>query len=424
MAVGLFDPITNSEDAMIARAGIEQYHACTYLRAYIMASLCFESPFIVSDSSVNLNKAFRSLIDYRESKGDYNLDFLPKADFKELICKGYIRFAARRPFEGNFFEALRVSQQGKEAVDLPSERYTRMIDEICPNEYVYDYSLDTVSQLFTSKFKDSIWHELNHDAPIPLERARLLQKLNDWLSDNETITYNDAKSIILEGREEKDAQKDPEYQYIWRILRKSYDYNVPDAINADFCMTLHGIKPSRNQDWVLKVDRKLFLKPDDCNLLCNVYGFALLPVKHLEDLWDTSEYQNFRQQITRLRTEAIVLDEHVDEYVIALEKYLLKISEAIKDVYDIRNNENIPYEKGKLSSIPIMINYYFKSDNSWVVAAKFANDIRNISGMLPNFIYSIIQEVFFKALPVLAKKGSTIPDPPKEICEAIILQRE
>ncbi len=43
----LFDKITNSEDEMIARAGIPRYKACTYLRAYIMASLCFEPHLVI-----------------------------------------------------------------------------------------------------------------------------------------------------------------------------------------------------------------------------------------------------------------------------------------------------------------------------------------------------------------------------------------
>lgn len=419
MVTGLFDPITNSEDAMIARAHIKKYLACTYLRAYIMASLCFEPQLIISDSSVNLNKAFRTLIDYRESEGDYNLDYMPKADFETLIREGHIRFAARDTFKGNFSEALRVSQQGKQAVDVPSERYTKKIDEICSNEYVYWYNLKEISQLFTSKFKDSIGKELNRDAPIPLERMKLLRELNDRLSDKETITYNDVKSILLRGREEKYAEKDPEYQYIRRILRQSYDYNVPDLIHADYCMPLRGIRPSRNQDWMLKADRKLFLEPDKCNLLCNIYGFSELPVSHLQYIWGSNEYENFRRQIGQFRAGVIELD----EYVISLKNYLMKINEVVRDVYTVKHNKNIPYEKRKLSSIPIRIRHYFKADDSWVVAAKIINDMRNATGLLDDFFVSIIEEVFFKALPVWAKKGSVIPDPPEEINEAIILQK-
>lgn len=58
----LFDSITNSEDEMILRTGIKRYHVCTYLRAYIMTLLCFEPRLVISDSAVNLNRAFRTLI--------------------------------------------------------------------------------------------------------------------------------------------------------------------------------------------------------------------------------------------------------------------------------------------------------------------------------------------------------------------------
>lgn len=419
MAVGLYDPITNSEDAMIARAGIKKHHACTYLRAHIMASLCFEPQFIVSDSSVNLNRAFRTLIDYRESEGNYNLDYMPKADFEELIREGHIRFAARDNFRGDFSGALRVSQQKKQAVDLPSERYTKKIDEICSNEYVYWYNLKEISQLFTSKFRDSVERELNQDTQTPPERLKLLRKLNNRLSDKETIEYSDVKSILLDGRKEKYAEKDPEYQYIRRMLRQSYDYNIPDVIHADLCMPLQGIQPSRSQDWMLKMDRELYLEPDEYDLLCNVYGFSELPVSRLKEIWKSIEYENFRQQINLFRADVIELD----EYVTALKNYLRKINEAIKDVYTIKHNKNVPYEKEKLSSILIKIRYYFKADDGWVVAVKFLNDTRNIVGLSENLVSSIIQELFFKALPVLAKKGSVIPAPPEEIREAIILQK-
>ena len=59
MEYALFDKITNSEDEMILNAGIPKRKACTYLRAYIMASLCFEPYFVISYSSVFLKGAFR-----------------------------------------------------------------------------------------------------------------------------------------------------------------------------------------------------------------------------------------------------------------------------------------------------------------------------------------------------------------------------
>ena len=75
----LFDSITNSEDKMILHTGIKSI-MLVLLRAYIMASLCFEPQLVVSDLAVNLNRAFRTLIGYDEGAGIYKLEYLPKTD--------------------------------------------------------------------------------------------------------------------------------------------------------------------------------------------------------------------------------------------------------------------------------------------------------------------------------------------------------
>ena len=250
MNTALFDPITNSEDEMILRAGIPRYKACTYLRAYIMASLCFEPQFVISDTSVNLNKAFRTLVDYNEGD-DYTLEDLPQwADFDWLIQNGYIRFAARDKYKGNFSDALRKSQSKMKDVDLPGEKYTRTIDEISSDEYIYWYNLDEISRKFTANFRHLMDYELYKNRNTLPEDARLLRELIHRLSDEETFTYNDVKKILLENY----SKKDDKYKYVRSLLRKSYDYNIPDLLGLDYCMPLQNTKPTRNQEWTVVRD--------------------------------------------------------------------------------------------------------------------------------------------------------------------------
>lgn len=406
----LFDSITNSEDEMILRTGIKRYHACTYLRAYIMASLCFEPRLVISDSAVNLNRAFRTLIDYEEGAGNYKLEYLPKADFDWLIRNGHIRFAARDTYKGDFSEALRVSQKNMKGVDLPSERYTRRIDEICSNEYVYWYNLDDISHRFTYKFMNSIKDELK-DANILPEREKLLRKLIYILSDKETITYNGVKTILLKDYREEDD----EYKYVRRILRQSYDYNVPELLDLDYCMPLQGIKPSRDQDWKLKVAVEQVL---ECDFACSVYGFAALPVSHLKYIWEG--YDDFERQINCFQNGTIELNEYME----ALSKYILRINDVVRDVYTIKNNDNDPYKKGKLSSLPIAIRHYCKTDDTSVVIAKILNDAWNLYNLGTDLGSSILDLFFSKFLPNLAKKKNIFPEPPEEINEAIIVQNK
>lgn len=404
---GLFDPIINSEDEMIARAGIKRYQACAYLRAHIMASLCFEPYLVVSDSAVNLNRAFRTLIDSHEGKGYYKED-LVNADFEWLIREGHIRFAARNDSDGNFSETLRKTQKSKKNVDHPSKKYTKMIDEVCSDTMVYWYSIEEISKRFTSKFKSCIRHKLDSDA-IPLEWESLFRELINRLSDKETIKYSDVKDILLEKHNEEDA----EYQYVRKILRQSYDYNVPELLGLDYCMPLEGINLSHNKEWMLKASIDLSLSQE---LLCNVYGLSVIPVTSLKYIWESSEYENFRRQLDCFRTDGI---EHLDEYVESLENYIWKINDVVSDFYSVKQGYYPQYEKGKLSSIPVKTRLYLANDTSAIIA-NCVNDTMNILSLTS--VSSIFKAVLSKVLPVLAKKRSHLPEPPDEVKQAIILQ--
>ena len=305
-----------------------------------------------------------------------------------------------------------MSQRNMKGVDLPSEKYTKRIDEICSNEYVYWYNLDDISHRFTSKFKNSIKDELQ-DANILPEREKLLRKLTYILSDKETITYNGVKSILLEDYGEEDA----EYKHVRRILRQSYDYNVPELLGLDYCMPLQNTKPSQNQDWRLKVGVEEIL---ECDFACSVYGFAALPASHLKYIWESKEYDDYERQINCFRNGTIDLNEYME----ALGKYLLRINDVVRDVYTIKNNHNDPYKKGKLSSVPIAIRHYCKTDDTSVVIAKLLNDAWNLYSLGTDLGSAVFDLFFSKFLPNLAKKKNIFPEPPEEINEAIIIQNK
>ena len=409
----LFDKITNSEDEMIARAGIPRYKACTYLRAYIMVSLYFEPHLVISDTSVNLNRAFRTLVDDREGAG-YTLEDLPQdADFDRLIQKGHIRFAARDRYRGNFSDALRVSQEKMKGVDLPGERYTKRIDEICSDKYVYWYNLDAISRKFTLNFKRRMEKDL-YDNPNTLpENAKLLQRLIRRLADEETITYNGVKSLLKE--EYNIPPKDSRYQYIRSLLRPAYDNNIPDLLGLDYCMSLNDIEPSQKQEWKLELTHEQAL---DCNFVCDVYGLAKLPVSHLTYIWESPQYRNWEKQAERFR-EGIF---DINEYIEALNKYLMKINEVVADIYARTSTQKASYKNAKLSSMPIAVRHYVKADDTKVVIAKFARDAWNIGRFCTGLDVLALGDVFFKMLPNLVQKSNDFPAPPEKIKDAVIMQ--
>lgn len=414
MEYALFDKITNSEDEMISRAGIPKYKACTYLRAYIMASLCFEPYFVISDTSVNLNRAFRTLVDYDEG-ADYMLDDLPReADFDKLIEEGHIRFAARDKYKGNFSDALRKSQEKMTEVDLPGKKYTEMIDGICSDEYVYWYNLDEISRRFTSKFKGFMDEDLYKNPNTLPENVKVLQNLIHRLSDEETVTYNGVKSILLD--EYKYSKEDDRYKYIRGLLRKTYDSNPP-VPDLDYCMPLYDIEPSRKQDWKLELTHEQVL---DCNFECDVYGLAKLPVSHLTYIWESPQYFNWEKQVKHFREGTFDLNEYIE----ALENYIQKINDVVADIYTRTSAYNNSFKKAKLSRIPIVIRQYVKTDNKKVVIAKLLRDGWDIYRFCIGLDKLVIGDIISKILPNLMQNLDDFPAPPEKIREAVVLQNK
>lgn len=418
----IFDPITNSEDEMLLRARFHRSHAPTYLRAYIMASLCIEPQFVLSDSAANLNRAFRTLVDVREAK-DYNLSYLPKADFDWLISEGHIRFAARDDYKGRFSDGLREAQKKMETVDQPSERYTKRLDEICSDNQVYWFNLKKISGMFTNNFREGIKKELS-SPDLSLRRERMIGQLMNRLADQETYKYGEIKSILLEWVDEWDE----DYQAIRKIMRQAYEYNVPNELGLDYNMYV----PSRDAETLLKQGGRLELVQElireekvQVDFACSVHGFAVLQAKNLKEIWASSEYEAFQKQLREFRNGTLDLD----EYLQTLSQYLQVINEYVardftQKHYDYRNDL---YEKGKLSSLLIKVRQYFKGDEPWAVVVKAANDARNVGGTAEDiFTGSLISPgvgLFFKLLSAYAKKKSTFPELPEEVNEAIILQQ-
>lgn len=433
MPDALFDPIINSEDEMLIRAGLQErkYHAATYLRAYIMASLCFEQKLVVTDTAAILNKAFRTLIDKREGVG-YNQDFLPEAaDFDWLIQEGHIEFAARDDRVGNFSDLSEEFRLKKKNVDLPSEEYARKLDEIYYGKRIHEYNINEATKKFTFKFRDQVKKKLEDINTYP-EITKTLRDLTYILSDKETLDYNSVKNTMKDklGLEEKN----PQYQYVRGILRQSYDYNIPELLGLDYCRSLQGIKPSCKRDWKLELDREKTLEFD---FDCSIYGLAALPTRNLLDIWGSDPGEEFAKQLRSFRAGAI----EIDEYVESLRRYILKINDEVRRYYDAKHSDF--YEKGKLARLKIRARQYFYSDSPCIVMTKMLkdtyntiadiwdvydmcdiSDIRNISNVRHMFDWRspIIKGIANKVIPNVAKIIDGFPDPPEEMNEAVIMK--
>ena len=82
----------------------------------------------------------------------------------------------------------------------------------------------------------------------------------------------------------------------------------------------------------------------------------------------------------------------------------MRINDVVKDVYTIKNNHNDSYKKGKLSSVPITIRHYCKTDDTSVVITKLLDDAWNLYSLGTDLVSAIFDLFFSKFLPNLAKK--------------------
>lgn len=316
----IFDSITNSEDKMIERFKIQRGEACMYLRAYIMIRLLFFEEFVISDSSINLNRALRTLILPDEGKNKYDFRKLPPADFGELIKNGTIKLAARDIYKGSFSKNLRDAQNNKERVDKPSEKYTRMIDEICNEENIYWWNEDIVSQTFTTKIREKLNEQYSEEINL------FLRDLKNRLSTYEKLEYNIVKNEALKTHEETSE----EYRILYDMLRDSYDYNIPEYFEMDYLKRFNGF-----QQRVKKHNFELN-PPEQYDIpwrySFNAYAFALLPADYLKIAWGSGEYIRYKAAMSQYMKDP----SSINQFLVSLQDYLDFIDHLLVPFYNNR----------------------------------------------------------------------------------------
>ena len=316
----IFDSITNSEDKMIERFKIPRSQACIYLRAYIMIRLFFFEEFVISDSSINLNKALRTLILQDEGKNKYDLRHLPPADFGELINSGSIRLAARDIYKGSFSNSLRNAQNNKKGVDFPSKKYTELIDEICKEKYIYWWNEDRVSYMFTKKIRENMEQQYSDEINY------FLRNLSNRLSNKEILTYNMVKNEALKMCKETSE----EYKILYDMLRDAYDYNIPEFFNMDYLKRFNGFKQSVEKHNIKINPPELYDIPWRYSF--NAYAFAQTPVEYLSIAWESGPYNRYKMAKLQYIEDKISMS----QFLASLQDYLDYIDHLLVPFYNSR----------------------------------------------------------------------------------------
>lgn len=316
----IFDSITNSEDKMIERFKIPESQACMYLRAYMMMRLFFFREFVISDSSINLNRALRTLILRDEGKNKYDLRKLPPADFGELIKDGTIKLAARDVYKGSFSESLRNAQNNKKLVDKPSAKYTRLIDEICREENIYWWNEARVSQMFTTKIRENMKQQFSDEVNF------FLRDLSNRLSDYEILDYNIVKNEALKTHDKTSE----EYRILYDMLRDAYDYNIPEYFEIEYLKRFNGFQQ--------RVEKHNFeiSPPEEYDISWkysfNAYAFALVPIEYLKIAWGSGPYNCYHTAMLQYMEGAISFS----RFLAALQDYLDYIDRLLVPFYNNR----------------------------------------------------------------------------------------
>ena len=326
----VFDSITNSEDKMIERFRIPKGQACVYLRAYIMMRLLFFKELIISDSSINLNRALRTLISQDEGGQHYDYRNLPQADFAELIKEGSIKLASRDDYKGSFSQSLRNVQSNKKRVDLPSRKYTEMIDEICKEENIYWWSEKEVSQMFTKNIRRNLEQQYSDEISL------FLRDLSNRLSGQEILTYNMVKNEALKIKKKTSE----EYRILYDMLRNSYDYNIPEYLKLNYLKGLNGFQQSvKNHSFEISLS-------EQCDIpwrySFNIYAFALLPADYLINIvWKSIEYINYEEAMAQYMKGLISFNQFLDKFQTYLGFIDCLLVPLYKNRYESNNSKNI-----------------------------------------------------------------------------------
>lgn len=322
----VFDSITNSEDKMIERFRIPKGQACVYLRAYIMMRLLFFKELVISDSSINLNRALRTLILQDEGGSRYDYRKLPrKADFAKLIKEGSIKLAARDDYKGSFSQSLRNAQNNKKYVDFPSEKYTRMIDEICKEENIYWWNEKEVSQMFTKKIRRNLEQQYSDEINL------FLRVLSNRLSSQEILTYDMVKNKALEMTKKTSE----EYRILYDMLRNSYDYNIPEYLKLNYLKRLNGFQqPVKKHSFEISLPEQYDIS---WKYSFNIYAFALLPADYLINIvWKSSEYIRYEEAMAQYMKGLISFS----RFLVTFQDYLDYIDRLLVPFYENRYESN------------------------------------------------------------------------------------
>lgn len=333
----VFDSITNSEDKMIERFKIKRGQACVYLRAYIIMRLLFFKEFVISDSSINLNRALRTLILQSEGGIHYDYRKLPPADFAELIKAGSIKLAARDDYKGCFSQSLRNAQNNKKGVDLPSEQYSSMIDEICKEENIYWWNEKDVSQMFTKKIRKSLEQQYSDEINL------FFKSLLNHLSGEEILTYNMVKNEALKTHKKTSE----EYRILYDMLRNSYDYNIPEYLKLNYLRGLNGFRRTEERhNYELDLPEQYDIS---WRYSFNLYAFALLPADYLINVvWKSGEYLRYEEAMGQYMQGAISFS----RFLAALQEYLDFLDHLLVPFYNNR------YESNKSKNIVLRLKEY------------------------------------------------------------------
>jgi len=329
---------------------ISEEGRCRFLRAYINARLLFFPQLYLTDATINNNGALRQLILSNERQ-----DIV--CDYEELIKEGSIIATVRDklPLE-NFSSELRKIQERNKHTNLPSEEYTRKIDNLFNEKYgnIIEFKLEDVSKRFTDKVKCFL--EDDYSINYAINDRMQMSNVNNWdqtgnlngLLKNSNIVrvklleeINWAQTVDLNGLLTKIENYGYKKEYLVYELFKTklsecYNNNIPESLNLNYqTMVSELLLNIDEHESVFKHEvPQRYVYNIDC--LANLPSKALIEAKNLPQR-DKFNAEFNKYQIGNTKSENALFSSF-ENYIKELDYFIKNnLTEAIKT--EMKNHE-------------------------------------------------------------------------------------
>lgn len=378
---GFFDSTTNSHNGIISPIAKED--KCRILRAYMNARLLLFPKMYLADSDINNNGALRHLIVPTKDKEYMSKNPDLPCDYAELIKSGCIVATVRDDVElGNFSSTLFEIQKHSKHIDLPSERYTKIIQELfkSPNANLTQFKSNDVADIFKSKAEKLL--NQNHFEHKDMDKVR--RRLAVDIKNMSTINLNE---LLIQIESYGFPKETPVYEDLKQILSdECYSNNIAQSLNLNYQSMVGNAHPPLNYD-----DNQLMFEysvPQTC--IFDIDCLAYLPVEKLLEFSKLSERYKFINQFNLFSSGSVKTP---DALFSASERYFRQLNKNFEEYYN-RHKFKRPEKLLHIRFLETALGHLFSIGLSRIAGEVFSDNNAIVEALSPAIGHTVANLIF------------------------------